>query len=96
MAIGGTRGKSSGSFMRECIERVLGPGTWAIDAHFATTSFMTCIEVFWRMQGDSSLAPSSISILAGWCRPRTLSTRRSFTIVTADEMRCGIELCLAK
>ena len=32
MARGGTRGKSRGSFMRECITGVLGPGTAAIDA----------------------------------------------------------------
>ena len=38
--------------MRECITSVLGLGTAAIDAHFATPSFMTRIKVFWRMQED--------------------------------------------
>ena len=38
--------------MRECITGVLGPGTAAIDAHFATTSFMTRIKVFRRMQEE--------------------------------------------
>ena len=51
--------------MRECIIGVLGPGTTAIDAHFATTSFVTRIKVFWCMQEDGPLAPSSRSILAG-------------------------------
>jgi hypothetical protein len=94
MARGGTRGKSSGSFMQECITGVLGPGTVAIDAHFATKSFMTCIKVFWHMQEDEPLAPSGKSILVGWRTPRMLSTWRSFMIVPADEMRCGIELCM--
>ena len=39
------------------------------------------------------LAPSSRSILAGWRTTRTPSTWRSFRIVPACEMRCGIELC---
>jgi hypothetical protein len=95
MARGVTRGKSSGSFVRDCITGVLGPGTGAIDAHFVTKSFMTCMKVFWRMQEDEPLAPSGRSILAGWRTPRTLSTWRSFTIMPADEMRCGIELCMA-
>ena len=30
--------------MRECITGVLGPGTAAIDAHFATTGLMTRIK----------------------------------------------------
>ena len=72
---------------------VLGPRTAAIDAHFATTSFMTRIKVFWRMQEDDTLAPSSRSMLAGWSTARTPSTWRSFGIVLACEMRCGIELC---
>jgi hypothetical protein len=93
MARGGTRGKTQGSFMRECITGVLGPGTAAIDAHFATTSFMTHMKVFWRMQEDGPLAPSSKSILAGWRTARTPSNWRSFRIVPACEMRCGIELC---
>ena len=80
--------------MRECITGVLGPRTTAIDAHFATTIFMTRIKVFWRMQEDEPLAPSGRSILAGWCTLRTLSTSRSFTIMPADEMRCQIELCM--
>ena len=95
MARGGTRGKSLGSFMQECITGVLGHGTRAIDAHFATKSFIKRIKVFWFMQEDESLAPSSGSILAGWRTPRTPSTWRSFTIVPADEMTCGIELCMA-
>ena len=74
MARGGTRGKSSGSFMQECITGVLGPGTGAIDAHFATKSFMTRMKVFWRMQEDESLAPLGRSILAAWRTPRMLST----------------------
>ena len=74
MARGGTRGKSSGSFMRECITGVLGPGTAAIDAHFAITSFITRIKVFGCMQEDGPLAPSSRSILAGWRTARTPST----------------------
>jgi hypothetical protein len=41
------------------------------------------------------LAPSSRSILAGWHTPHTPSTWRSFRIMLADEMRCGIELCMA-
>ena len=93
MARGGTRGKSWGSFMRECKIGVLGPGTEAIDVHFATTSFMTRIKVFWRMQEDGPLAPSSRSILGGWSMTRTPSTWRSFRIVPSCEMRCGIELC---
>ena len=75
----------------ECITGVLGPGTAAIDAHFATASFMTRIKVFWRMQEDGSLAPSSRSILTGWRMARTLSTWRSFRIVPAGEMRCGMD-----
>ena len=51
--------------MQQCIIGVLGPRTMAIDAHFATTSFMTRIKVFWRMQEDGPLAPSVRSILAG-------------------------------
>ena len=50
--------------MRECITGVLGPGMAAIDAHSATTSFMMRIKVFWRMQEDRPLAPSSRSFLA--------------------------------
>ena len=91
MARGGTRGKSWGSFMRECITGILGPGTAAIDAHFATTSFMTRINVFWRMQEDGPFAPSSISILIGWRTTRTPSTWRSFKIVPTCEMRCGMD-----
>ena len=79
--------------MQECITGVLGPAMTAIDAHFATKSFMTRIKVFSRMQKDEPLAPSSTSILAGWRTPRTPSTWRSFGIVPTDEMRCGIELC---
>ena len=79
--------------MHECITGVLGPGMAAIDAHFATKSFMTRMKVFWRMQEDEPLAPSSRSILKGWHTLRTPSTWRSFGIVPADEMRCGIELC---
>ena len=60
--------------MWERITGILGPGTAAIDAHFATTSFMTRIKVFWRMQEDEPLAPSSRSILAGCRTTRTLST----------------------
>ena len=89
MARGGTRGKSSGGFMRECITGVLGPGTAAIDAHSATTSLMMRIKVFWHMQEDGLLAPSKRSMLTGWS---TASTWRSFGIVPACEMRCGIEL----
>ena len=92
MARGGTRGKSWGSCMRECITGVLGPGTAAIDAHSATTSLMTRIKVFWHMQEDGPLAPSERSMLAGWSTTRTPSTWRSFGIVPACEMRCGIEL----
>ena len=44
--------------MRECITGILGPGTTAIDAHFATTSFMKRIKVFWRMQEDGPLIGS--------------------------------------
>ena len=51
MSRGGTRGKSWGSFMRECITGVLGPGTATIDAHSATTSFMMRIKVLWCMTG---------------------------------------------
>ena len=91
MSTGGTRGKSWGSFMRECITCVLGPGTSANDAHFATRSFMTHIEVFWCMQEDGPFAPSSRSILAGWRTVRTPSTRRSSRIVSACEMRCGMD-----
>ena len=80
--------------MRECITGVLVPGTAAIDAHFATTSFMTRTKVFWRMQEDEPLAPSSRSILAGWRTSRTPSTWRSFMIVPTNEMRCGIKLCM--
>ena len=72
---------------------VLGPGTAAIDAHFATTSIMMRIKVFWCMQEDRSLAPSSRSILAGWLSACTPSTCRRLGIVTVDEMRCGVELC---
>ena len=79
--------------MRDCITGVLGPGTAAIDAHFATKSFITRIKVFWRKQEDEPLAPSSRSILAGWRTPHTPSTWRRFGIVPIDEMRCGIELC---
>ena len=79
--------------MRECVLGVLGPGTAAIDAHFATTSFMTRIKVFWCMQEDRSLAPSKRSMLAGWSTTRTPSTWRSYGIVPACEMRCGIKLC---
>ena len=79
--------------MWECITGVLGPGTRAIDAHFATKSFTTHIKVFWRMQEDESLAPSSRSILAGWRTLRKPSTWRRFGIVPTDDMRCGIELC---
>ena len=92
MSRGGTRGKSWGSFMRECITGVLGPVTAAFDAHFATTSFMTCIKVFWRMQEDGPLAPASRIILAGWRTARTPSTWRSFrTVPAACEMRCGMD-----
>ena len=38
--------------MRECITGVLGLGTTAIDAHFASKSFMTRMKVFWRMQEE--------------------------------------------
>ena len=74
MSRGGTTGKSGARFMRECITGILGPRTVAIDAHSVTTSFMTRIKVFWRMQEDGPLAPSSRSILAGWrtaCMPST-------------------------
>ena len=37
MSRGGTTCKSWASFMRDCITGVLGPGTTAMDAHFATT-----------------------------------------------------------
>ena len=40
--------------------------TWNDDYGCPTTRFMTRIEVFWRMQEDGPLAPSSRSILAGW------------------------------
>ena len=50
--------KSSGSFMRECITGVLAPGTAAIDAYFATKTFMMRTKVFWCMQEDEPLAPS--------------------------------------
>ena len=60
--------------MRESITGVLGPGTAAIDAHFATTSFMTRIYVFWHMQEDGPLAPSRRSNLTGWRTARTPST----------------------
>ena len=80
--------------MRECITGVLGPRTAAIDVHFATTSFMTRIKVFWHMQEDRPLTPSSRSILVGWRTTYMLSTWRSFRIVLAYEMRCGIELCM--
>ena len=47
--------------------------------------------VFWRMQEDGPLAPSSRSILAGWRMARTPSTWRRFRIVSAAcEMRCGM------
>ena len=92
MSWGGTRGKSSGSFMRECIIGILGPGTTAFDGHSTTKSFITRIKVFWRMQEDEPLAPSSRSILAGWRTARTPSTWRSFRIVLAAcEMRCGMD-----
>ena len=78
--------------MRECITGVLGPGMVAMDAHSATTSLMTRIKVFWRMQEDGSLAPSKISMLGGWSTACTSSTWRSFEIMPACEMRCGIEL----
>ena len=42
---GGTRGKSLGSFMQEFITSILGPGTEAFDAHFATKSFMMRMKV---------------------------------------------------
>src|SRR3990170_3679787 len=87
MAGGGTRGKSLGHFLQECITGILGPGTRAIDTHSATKSFMTRIKVFWRMQEDEPLAPSGGSILAGWRTPHTPSTWRSFRIMLADEMR---------
>jgi hypothetical protein len=50
----------------------------ALDARSATKSFMTRLKVFWRMQEEEPLAPSSSSILAGWRTLRTLSTWRSF------------------
>ena len=71
---GGTRGKSSGSFMREILIGILRTGMGDFDGHFATKSFMTLMEVSWRMQEDEPLAPSGRSILAGWRMPRTLST----------------------
>ena len=94
MPRGGTRGKSSGSFMRECITGILGPGMAAFDAHFATKRFITCMKVSRHMQENELLAPSSRSILAGWRTVRTPSTWRSFRIVPACEMRCGIEPCM--
>ena len=72
--------------MCECITGVLGPAMTAIDAHFATKSFMTRMKVFWRMKEDEPLAPSGRSILIGWLTSRTLSTWRSFKIVPTDEM----------
>ena len=66
------------------ITGVLGPGAATIDAHFATTSFMTRIKVFWCMQEDGPFA--------GWRAARTPSTWRSFRIVpAAREMRCGMD-----
>ena len=53
---------------------VLGPVMGALYACSATKSFMTGLKVFWRMQEEEPLAPSSRSILAGWRTPRMLST----------------------
>ena len=77
--------------MRECIIGILGPGAAAIDAHFATTSFMMRIKVFWHMQEDGLLDPSSRSVLTGWRTTRTPSSWKIFRIVPACEMRCGMD-----